>query len=357
MKKIIAGVFAIMLGMNISNLSANALSVSQYYVGDIDNNEVVDLSDISYLAMFLNGRVNCQDTETEQRLDVNLDGIIDSRDLSSLNNIIMNGSSDTEYYNNENNGIPSQTRQKYVKYSATNGTEITNYILNVSSDIPNLRSVTTVSDRYRDYSLSGVVKIVAHFDTYDAIGTGFVVDDNTIITVAHNLIEYHSTGSVNCNSIDYYLYDSYGVVQAINRAEYYHVPLEFERNREKDYAAITVNEDLSDRVINLGMPRNKIKDFNYSIFATGLCGSSEDNNLNNNIVTASGRLYGTKIDDENLYFDSEISASESGGPVYVHASDGSPVAIGLNVAMANTYNMGMRITPDIIHFLFNNSRL
>ena len=57
------------------------------------------------------------------------------------------------------------------------------------------------------------------------MGTGFVVDDNLILTAAHCM--YNATDDYASTDVTYTLYNVNGTVNATHNAASYHVPLNY----------------------------------------------------------------------------------------------------------------------------------
>lgn len=355
-KKITAGIVAgaMSVGMASTTVSANS---TNYLRGDIDGDGTVALTDLAYLANFLSGNKGSADNHMSQRLDVDMSGIIDILDQNMLSQIILGSiTPNTIYYESTNNGIPAQNTLYYQKFDAQTGGQIGSaYPLSPVSTIPNYapKGLIGPDDRYIDYSNSGVVRITSSIGQ----GSGFIVDDNLILTAAH--VVYGAT------NVSYTLFNANGTPEATYSAASYHVPSNYISGSEVDYdyALIVVNQDLSDyRVINLGVARDKLKNnitssvyLNYAsklgIYVTGY--------VSNTGYTGIGNLANNYLTNTLVQYNTDTVPGESGSPVYVKTSSGDMIAIGVHrgVGVANSYNQGKRINTDVIHFIYNNPNI
>ena len=355
-KKITAGIVAgaMSVGMASTTVSANS---TNYLRGDIDGDGTVALTDLAYLANFLSGNKGSADNHMSQRLDVDMSGIIDILDQNMLSQIILGSiTPNTIYYESTNNGIPAQNTLYYQKFDAQTGGQIGSaYPLSPVSTIPNYapKGIIGTDDRYIDYSNSGVVRITSSIGQ----GSGFIVDDNLILTAAH--VVYGAT------NVSYTLFNANGTPKATYSAASYHVPSNYISGSDVDYdyALIVVNQDLSDyRVINLGVARDKLKNnitssvyLNYAsklgIYVTGY--------VSNTGYTGIGNLANNYLTNTLVQYNTDTVPGESGSPVYVKTSSGDMIAIGVHrgVGVANSYNQGKRIDTDVIHFIYNNPNI
>ena len=342
---------AMSLGMATTFVGANS---TNYLRGDIDGDGTVAITDLAYLANFLSGNKGSADSRMSQRLDVDMSGIIDILDQNMLSQIILGSiTPDTINYESSNNGIPNQNTLYYQKFNAQTGVQIGNaYPLSPVSTIPNYapKGIIGTDDRFVDYSNSGVVKIT----TSSGQGSGFIVDDNLILTAAH--VVYDKT------NISYTLFNVNGTAIATYSAASYHVPSNYISSDQinYDYALIVVNQDLSDyRTINLGVARDKLKDNTassvYLNYASKL-GIYVPGYVSNTGYTGIGNLANNYLTNTLVQYNTDTVPGESGSPVYVKTSSGDMIAIGVHkgVGVSNQFNRGKRIDTDVIHFVYNN---
>lgn len=255
----------------------------------------------------------------------------------------------------------SNTSRTYSIYKATTGAYIGGYTLNTLDIDDNLVSPHYVfgnDDRVIDFTKSGVVKILS---SNEFLGTGFVVNKNTIATAAHCVKGY------TVNKIKFF--DSNGNVSKTITPSEVHIPKPYvSGNSSYDYALIKVNEDLSDYAIfDLGVALDSAIDNHLSVSVTGFPNSLNnqlDDNINNfttdnmytgiGTLTPSTSLYGK---DYQLCYTADTSSGNSGSPVYITTSYYGKVyytVIGINTTGSNKYNSGVRMSTDLLHFYMNN---
>ena len=392
LKKVVAGVSALTMCISVMPLSANA--ATQYQKGDVNGDRIVNSSDVLALNNFLHGSVAAKDAATAQRLDVNSDCIIDQNDYVLLKNINLGLSSSISVdYSNVLN-LPIQETRGYYVVDAKTASTIDYYELKPVSNI-STSSVSTCSiigddDRYLENGLNGVVAL-------ESGGTGFVVDKHTILTAAHCLCKSRNAILDCYKNIKIDVYKDNCTIEKSLTPVQYHIPSKFidlDANLKDsenhpiykyyDYALITVKEDLSDYVndFNLGNVRSDIVTNNKvgpKVYATGfpclykgnLTEQQKQNILksypNINIelaqgqkITGDGYLKTTsnKLDDNYFKFTADTLPGNSGGPIYIIDNNThTKTIIGIATQQYGSYNAGVRITTDILHFVYNNSNL
>ena len=360
--------------------STNAEATGNTYLqGDIDGDGSVTLSDLGYLTNFLHGYKATANDHMTQRLDVDLSGIIDQNDITLLSDIVIgNETSDSIDYISTNSGIPGQESIiSYRKHNAQTGIKIgNNYDLNQLSEIQNQesRDIIGTDDREINQNKSGIVKLTFYMNDGWHYGSGFIVDDHTILTAAHCLYD-SETGSYASN-IYYTTYSSGENTYSIATASTYHLPQKYVDSPALayDYGMIIVNNDFSDEnseyeIYNLGVARDVLKNNISSsiytninnkleIYVSGFSGeetSNSDPSLTGHMVTGSGNLLCNWIAwDGELYYNTDTVRVESGGPVYVKTPNGDVSVIGINTEGSASNNRGKRIDTDILHFVYNN---
>ena len=160
-------------------------------------------------------------------------------------------------------------------------------------------------------------------------GTGFIVGNHQIATVAHNvyseLHDWFSTMEITSYNYNGELSNTkFTAVEA-------HIPKNYNPDIEEtkyDYALITVKEDLSDYVqFNLGTSYS-VKQSNYSnipIYVTGCPKNNTlgDKNSTNHLYTGEGRVIDKSINGQNVFtnnglmhYNTDTDYGNSGGPVY-----------------------------------------
>ena len=126
LKTVIAGVSALTMCISAMPLSASAATTS-YKKGDINGDGIVNSSDVLALNNFLHGSVASKDAATAQRLDVNLNGIVDQIDMSTIKNIVLGLEDEATLTSNDTSSVTSQDANRLYYVFDSNG----NYIKKV----------------------------------------------------------------------------------------------------------------------------------------------------------------------------------------------------------------------------------
>ena len=377
MRRLLSTVLAAVLCvMNVASINAisyrddDANNNDSYLEGDINCDGDVDIVDLVYMQQFLNGSMYA-DGEKAERLDLNQDYVINEYDKSRLSSIVMGVISQNTIDSVCTSNLPSQTDRQYKKYTISSASETT-YTLYSLNEIPN-RVIIGDDDRIPESGLNGVVKI----SNQNGFGTGFVVDDHTILTVAHNIYDrsnYSFKSSIAC---EIYVNNT-PLAYPINITEL-HVPVsyisssDYDAKYKYDYAIIKVSNNLRSFInFDLGILRNDVNNFSKDIYVTGFGGGFDTTfhpiniNLQNVKSTGIGNLLPSTLGvwNNSIYHDVDIVSGDSGGPIYTVNPDGSKTVIGIQnlehfTVQNNTpedplYNSGIRITTDILHFVYNN---
>ena len=369
LKTLIAGVSALTMCISAMPLSASAATTS-YKKGDVNGDGIVNSSDVLAIKKFLNGNLAAKDGAMAERLDVNLNGIVDQIDMSTIKNIVLGLEDEATLTSNDTSSVTSQDANRLYYVFDSNGNYIKKYTLQKVSNIASGASTRTIigdDDRYVDNSLNGVVRF-----SYNNEGngfTGFVVDKHTILTAAH-CITQNSIACVPSYSYTIEFFDKNGSRDNSITATPVecHIPYQYIANQHADdniyekydYALITVKEDLSKYMcFNLGVARSNIRRANPDIYVTGfsnthLEGKSELYRLK---TTAKGSLI--SVSSNNFSYTTDTTGGDSGAPMYVINGDVKTVISIHNRGTDddNQYNHSTRITTDILHFIYNNNNL
>ncbi len=385
-QKTISAVVSTLLCFSFFSQSVSAVEAS-YIKGDIDGNGVVNALDLVKLVSFLCGRVTA-DGETAERLDVNRDFIIDDYDKSFLSSILLGDEDACDMESTNINSLPAQEAVKYRVFDYEESEEMYTYTLYPLSniDVPS-RIIIGNDDRYPEDSLECVINVRTPYNSNTGqdynLGTAFILDSHIIMTAAHVLYD-NDGGPINVNAnphlesgLQFKIYsdhDTQDSTKVITPIEY-HIPDKYiytDSNREDhwkyDYAIVYVEEDLSDYVdfeFKLGIMRSGMTN-TRKIYVTGFSGDDNGSEqvLEENInVKTTGWGYLTGIDHSfdnwnyALYYNTDGVAGDSGAPAYVYDLNGNKTVIAINNYAGDNFNQGTRITPNILHFAYNNPYL
>ena len=191
-RKLIAFVVSVsMMGSLSSSINViHADGLNDWYTcGDINNSGGVDVTDLSLLNMFLNGDNTSAHDRMTERLDVNNDNIIDYKDVSLIRSYVTQQQiPDLRTYTNYSDLIEEANGLYYTKVILSGNTiSSSNYWLRGANAISettsslqplnmeNTLNTTSVSDN------NGIVKLTVSIGNETIVGTGFVVDNNTIL--------------------------------------------------------------------------------------------------------------------------------------------------------------------------------
>lgn len=278
-----------------------------------------------------------------------------------------------------NASTDSSSFRVYKRYNATTGAYLgdysltTNFSTNSDSDSDSINTVIGDDDRVVDFTKSGVVKLMT---SNNYVGTGFVVDDHTIATAAH-CVKGYKISAIR-------LFDTDGNIEQTATPVETHIPQKYIANAQDsvnyDYALITVSEDLSAyEMFDLGVSLDTAIDNNTAVSVTGFpkyINNDYENEVNNytinNMYTGNGVLKyrddttlvinsetKTFYKDSALFYTTDSSGGNSGGPVYVTTSYYGEVyytVIGIhNYGLGSiNLNSATRMTPELLRFYLSN---
>ena len=369
-KKILAlGLSVSMLTLgNTSIIHAETQSPLAYTQGDINNSNLVDTTDVSYLKLFLNGSKTTAHSRMTERLDVDGNGIIDYRDVDIIRSILTHQiNPNVIFYNNNSSLIKDASVLQYSKISLSNNTAyLSYYSLSTAGAIPETNS-SVLSQNYDDeLSLasesssndSGIVRLTVTIGGETHTETGFVVDDNVIMTAASNLCQKRTNGSWQyATSVSCDIYTISGTcVQSGENAIAYHIPTSFTTavdNSGYNYAVIKLGDDvdLYDYKVDLGVPT--------TMYENNVCAISESR-IHYGYGPTYHHLEGQKVYGDFINYYGGLGGVAYGSPVYVENNDSKITVIGVAskyITGITNFNRAVRINQDILRFVYNNSHL
>ncbi|MDE7365416.1 MAG: serine protease [Ruminococcus sp.] len=279
-------------------------------------------------------------------------------------------------YTTNNYSDAANSSLTYRVYNAKTGGLLRTYTLAPLETDDNSRAVINTDDRVIDWTKSGVVKILTKTSSISSFGSGFVVGKHTIATAAHCLYGYADGTPRSVSEV--LLFDTSGNVSLRATPVEYHVPTKFINavsdetyHAISDYALITVKEDLSAYMcFDLGVPTDSFKNKNATVTVTGF--PYEYNSSTKHMkYSGNGKIkkLPDEYDDNNLlFYDTDTSKGNSGGPVFLTESlrgETYYTVVAINVGDGSyeengkeyPINAGMRITTDLIHFYKSNKNL
>ena len=394
-----------------SNTRDNLPDVSRIF--DLDGDNMCGASDASFILQFLNGMIDYPYNYNE--MDVIEDGVIDKSDAWGYLYYFTDGMLEfpgaIPYTTTHSTGSYTSQTIQYQKYNSQTGAYLGTYSLTTpnaataSSATPSvspaaspqtLKSFAT-DTRYLDWSKTGVVKLIGDDSSSSPTGyhgTGFIVGSHLVATAAH---------CVQGNKITKLrLFDEYGNKDTTFHSDGTITPLQIHYpsdangvNCWRDYALITVQEDLSDYVgFSMGVPLPEAASDMLSVSVTGFpkkLNAVNDVGMNAQTVnsytqdkeyTDNGFMFTffvpsyatantipdfTRVQNGSDYITFSLYATNgnSGSPVYYsHSYEDETyqtvlgiMTISPNEVVARTYKAGPRITSDLLKFYYNNPNI
>lgn len=192
-------------------------------------------------------------------------------------------------------------------------------------------------------------------------GTGFIVDDHTIVTAAHCVIsdEKRFSDDMTIDIVD----SNNNVIKQVTPTAF-HVPNDYRlgNSGNHDYAMIEVADDLSSYgCLSMGVV---LDNYVYKAYSTTVKVSGFPQRANEawgQRYVGEGRI--TSLTKDTLKYTVDTSGGDSGGPVYSEfkASYGTEykIVIGIHDGATgkdgeNKPNYATRITSNILQFYLNN---
>lgn len=254
----------------------------------------------------------------------------------------------------------------YRLYDATTKQMVKKYTLQLVADTNvNSRSVIGSDDRFVDFTKNGTVKIFGR----GTVGTGFIVDAHTIATAAHCVYSKgESYGSVNYTSKILVFNTDGSIAMTVTNIKQIHIPELYIStpggSNAYDYALITVEEDMSEyAMFNLGVMMDSFRGSGKTISVTGFPGEVNGQTAQSNTMyTGNGVVINRNDFDVNkqIFFTNDSTPGNSGGPIYFTTTFNNKTyytVIGIVSASGEEFNIGTRITTDLLHFYKNNSNI
>lgn len=207
----------------------------------------------------------------------------------------------------------------------------------------------TLVSNTQQFPYSAIVHLEIHFGLITKLGTGFLVDDNIVVTAGHCLYDRElgwatlitvRPGRDGSLSIPYGLATSKRLSVATSWYEHY--------DTNYDWGAIALNVGL------IGNPGHfimrSVDNIDLPMTATicgypGQMGSSIFNNYKQ--YEMSGEIHA--YNDYRYIYTIDTSGGQSGAPILNSNNE----VIGIHTTGSSVYNYGIRITPNVLYYLNN----
>ena len=353
-----------------SNAAMNENSV---LLGDVHGDDGVTGTDATYIGYYLEGRYEATAKQITA-MDVNQDGLIDSRDATTLLSMLASGTTFPRV--NYVYELPNDTDVIYYKHycSSTNTNSKDSYsiqrnsVLSVSSlteDEILLKADENANNRsaFLDYENIGSVELViTDFNNTVYHESGFVVGENVVATSAKNLYDGGFVKSVTVNvynSTCSHVMDSADAVTI-------HIPKNYvvsggSPNENYDYGLVYLGDDVdfSDYAVNFGVMTNEfLKTSNYNELTTSgfAYNSNEDKWLR---YFSYGYVQTITDSTQKPYRFHSLGMYKKGGMVYSGFTTSTKRVVGISThtSSSGTDTYGIRITPTLLRFYLQNNNL
>lgn len=335
----------------------------QILLGDANNDNGITNLDALCIQNYLLGNVvpnNVQFTA----MDYNEDGIIDNTDAVAIMSDIASGTLTytrryKPLYETPNNS--SRTYRKHYCSSLSN-TSYTSYTISAATtplsnqiNSPNLAPMVS-NDDLDNENICSVYLTVTFSDGSHKFTSGVIVDDYVIATAASNLYE-NGKFAQNVNVV--VSSGNCAYVWATTTAESLHIPASYATSysEEYNYALICVEDYLGNYKADIGVMTNPFAiNTNNVLYTSG-----------HDIIDGMRRRFQTVghiiPNNNSLLFTTSANCpiDKTGGMIYYKSSRGNihhNSYVGIPYAKnTDTYTHGVRITPTLLRFFFQNNYL
>lgn len=380
-KKIAAA--AASLAVIATSMTAFASS-TQKRPRDASGDGEVRLNDAIFTRFYLQGMYNPTNIKA---FDFDGNGIISWMDVDKINHYILKNLNEDDYEEYINEYTPAYaTTREYVRHYYNNSASnpITEYSLTVNpsdntaapSSNSQQRLIIGDNDMIRDHDTAVVSLWVGN----SKIGSSFIVGKHVIATAAHCVY----TGSIfrniqikltNSNNNSIMVTPKY---TDLNKVFYTNYHNGYSNTcRDNDYALIYVEEDLSQYgALKMGVALDEYVEREGEVIVSGFPNplaypENYANQPNGLRFEAKGKILPLYTTNKMLAYDADTYSGVSGGPVYAEEGFVNTVGevfdyktvIAINVSHHDSENdefkrnLGVRITPDLLKFYYDNSNI
>ena len=367
-RKMIAGIITAAMAMScfsFSALSSNAaVNENSVLLGDVYGDDGVTGTDALYIGYYLEGKYEATAKQVTA-MDVNQDGLIDSRDAATLLSMLAGGTTfQTVNYVYEK---PHDTVTSYRKHycSSTSSSSYTPYTLQRNALQSSFSENPTMSRGIDtpDYeNINCVELIMTDYNNNVYHGSGFIVGENVIATAAHCL---YNNGFMKNVQVNVYNATCASILETENAVSL-HIPEDYVVSSNSvdvnyDYGLIYLGNDvdLSDYIVDFAVMTNEfIDNSNSQLITSGF--TYYNSNYGWRRYFSSGSVTTMTNTSEYPYrFHSEgkLQSGKSGGMVYYEYGNGNKLVTGIGTHTGGTDTYGMRINPTLLRFYLQNNHL
>ena len=381
-RKVIAGIVTAAMAMSCfgfsalpSNASTNENAVQ---LGDVHGNDGVTGTDATYIGYYLEGRYEATAKQVTA-MDVNQDGLVDSRDATTLLSMLASGTAfQTVHYVYEkphdtvtsyrrhtcsstdvDSYTPYTLQRNSVSLTSTESSLAENEVLSKADESTNNRSA------FLDYeNIASVELVITDANGKEHKESGFIVGENIIATSARNL--HTRCGYAKSITVNVYNSTCYNIIESEN-AVTIHIPenyidtetdTTYITNPNYDYGLIYLGDDvdLSNYAVNFGVMTNEfLKTSNHNELTTS--GFKE---VSENVYKRYfnyGYVQTMTDSSQEPYRFHSLGESREGGMVYSGFLTSEKRTVGISNGDDTTSTYGIRITPTLLRFYLQNNNL
>lgn len=338
----------------------------QILLGDVNGDNYISNTDALYIQRYLLGLSNPTAIQFTS-MDYNEDGIVDQTDATSIMSDIAYASVSYARVTKPLYMPPDNSSRTYRKHycSSSSGTSYSSYTISAATantlnnnilGVPMLASDVDSSDTIDNDNICCVSVYSTMYDGKRLFKSGVIVDNHVIATAASNLYQEGQFAK----DVTIYVYSGNCLsTLATATAKTIHIPSSYITSHSDtyDYGLIYVDEDLGSYKADIGVMTDQFKiNPNNELGTSGL-------NVNYG-VRRRFNTFGNIIPNSNHYTfktSANCPPDKNGGMIFYQSSRGNihhNSYVGSAIAKdpyTDTY--GVRITPTLLRFFFQNNYL